>query len=665
MSWFDTTGIANLAKSALKEAQKTIDKALDIKEDDDIDSNLESEESQNKMSETIITQSPSQLQSPSSGISTSIWGSFTGSFFDPKETKNLNTDLGDDRHGVSSRISNSQLVVQMSIEETPETCRGNSIEVSSENENKQIKHRDHSNTISNHNRLSTISNESNNNSTESLELLSLPTTPGSNLTSPSSAPIGTTSESVEILAIGSESHRLSMCTNSGNTSPFISPTDTSVELVTPSSSEHTPTDSKDRFCKTSPDSVEVIPDDLCEEDLSIADDSVSYNSVSENTAITVLEPLRPFLMQMGDSGHSELSTSSDRTIDVPITRAPVKTGLHLCLEQDLNTSRLEMKESEFIPSVIGASYESEGSGSEKTIIVDESTNVVQSMLEEAMTEKLCNQSTLSESMQSFEDVRSITSSNNREFSPISSEKSSDIVKVGSEQTSEHTSADELETTTSSDIEIISSPNGDSSSTHSRLSPAVGKITHQLAKHDLVSKDISKTRGHCREPSETSSHSMSEDSEHDKLAKTIIELTDLLEARENKLLEIGRKNAELMEANVDLRNQLESNKYKQDAMDVCSVTEEYTQRLSALEKKFQQAIRDKDNLRKQLETVKQETAMRMSRSEIESTISEKEQIIRELREEGEKLSKQQLQYGNIIKKLRAKEKENEAFMKKQR
>jgi hypothetical protein len=34
MSWFDTSGFANLAKSALKEAQKTIDKALDIKDEE-------------------------------------------------------------------------------------------------------------------------------------------------------------------------------------------------------------------------------------------------------------------------------------------------------------------------------------------------------------------------------------------------------------------------------------------------------------------------------------------------------------------------------------------------------------------------------------------------------------------------------------------------------
>lgn len=35
MSWFDATNFANLAKNALKEAQKTIDKALDITESEE------------------------------------------------------------------------------------------------------------------------------------------------------------------------------------------------------------------------------------------------------------------------------------------------------------------------------------------------------------------------------------------------------------------------------------------------------------------------------------------------------------------------------------------------------------------------------------------------------------------------------------------------------
>ena len=36
MSWLNTASIANLAKSALKEAQKTIDKALDIRDADGV-----------------------------------------------------------------------------------------------------------------------------------------------------------------------------------------------------------------------------------------------------------------------------------------------------------------------------------------------------------------------------------------------------------------------------------------------------------------------------------------------------------------------------------------------------------------------------------------------------------------------------------------------------
>lgn len=93
-----------------------------------------------------------------------------------------------------------------------------------------------------------------------------------------------------------------------------------------------------------------------------------------------------------------------------------------------------------------------------------------------------------------------------------------------------------------------------------------------------------------------------------------------------------------------------------------MTEEYTQRLSALERKFQQAIREKDGLRKQLDVAKQEAAVRLSKGEIETLINEKDDTIAQLREEGEKLSKQQLQHSNIIKKLRAKEKENESTIK---
>lgn len=76
----------------------------------------------------------------------------------------------------------------------------------------------------------------------------------------------------------------------------------------------------------------------------------------------------------------------------------------------------------------------------------------------------------------------------------------------------------------------------------------------------------------------------------------------------------------------------------------------------------QAIREKDTLRKQLDQAKLDVATRMSKNELESATAEKDEVIKELREEGEKLSKTQLQHSNIIKKLRAKEKEHEATIK---
>ncbi|XP_006612751.1 TATA element modulatory factor isoform X1 [Apis dorsata] len=283
-----------------------------------------------------------------------------------------------------------------------------------------------------------------------------------------------------------------------------------------------------------------------------------------------------------------------------------------------------------------------------------SSSYVKTMLEDAMIEK--GSEIIEAEIQGTEMPR--------ENSPISSESRSDLVKIGSDQTSGHTSGDELETTTSSDIEIISrySPNGDSSSIQSRQNLA--KL--QSAKGgDLLLKTL-KTKGHSRELSEISVGSDEANVEIEKLLKRIQEMTEILEARESKLIDVSRMNMELHEQNNNLKKQLDNfEKHAEQNQNINQITDEYTQRLSALERKFQQAIRERDSLRKNLEQLKVEAATRLSSQELSTLNAEKDEIIKELREEGEKLSKQQLQHSNIIKKLRVKEKENDALVKSQK
>ena len=80
MSWFDTTKIASMATKAMKEAQKTLDTALDIKEDEtDNNPDQESLWAGWKMPKS---DSESKLSEKSSNMSSSLWGSFSGSFIE-------------------------------------------------------------------------------------------------------------------------------------------------------------------------------------------------------------------------------------------------------------------------------------------------------------------------------------------------------------------------------------------------------------------------------------------------------------------------------------------------------------------------------------------------------------------------------------------------------
>ncbi|KAF5305636.1 hypothetical protein FQR65_LT07717 [Abscondita terminalis] len=696
MSWFDATGLASIAKSALKEAQRTIDKALDIREDAvttapintpvDTDSDdfftawgiSQSGNIQQEKDEVGDTIGKSSVKG--NKMATSIWGSFTGSFFDggrdvkPRgsvESLDDSVDYGDDG------FSRSKLVVQHSDdgeggvflnsiashgdEEQPEVQMINSeplIEEPLVTRKDQLK--------VNPNRLSLISVDSGKTSSESVEIVSggtgCTTSPesdlqsiGKSISTSSSAGLKI-SESVEVLADSLTSP------SSVEILPTESDYNYSDEFVSPLASPLTED-------KRTPDSVEVIQD--CDED------SISYASFSESTSTTLLEQ----------------NIKISKKNEVPITRGPSRGAMQLSFAQ-MNSQLIDSNNVMECSNIIDipqdrvfydVQAEDEGSQSDRTVIAND--NIMESssdtstttesnansfyltnMLADAMSDPIITSPKVNELLDSIT-IPQMDMMPPRDNSPLSSESRSDLVKIGSDQASGHTSGDENETTTSSDIEIISSPNGDSSSTQSRHSPA----KQSCVKHKAVDANVDvllgkmtykKIKGHNRELSEASSISDdSHSSEIDRLLKRISEMTEILELREAKLIDFNRRNAELQEINNDLQHQLDIVLTKQvETADLSQVAEEYTQRLSALEKKFQQAIRDKDILRKQLEQSKQESSSRMSKGELDALLAEKDEVINELREEGEKLSKQQLQHSNIIKKLRAKEKEHETSIK---
>ncbi len=102
MSWFDTKQLSTFAKSALNEAQKTLDKALDIREEEEKENRRnsaaavsEAKDFAESGGEENATESATVPQGAPSGSalaasvmgSSKIWGSFTGSFFDPNQKK--------------------------------------------------------------------------------------------------------------------------------------------------------------------------------------------------------------------------------------------------------------------------------------------------------------------------------------------------------------------------------------------------------------------------------------------------------------------------------------------------------------------------------------------------------------------------------------------------
>ncbi|CAB4002842.1 Hypothetical predicted protein [Paramuricea clavata] len=135
---------------------------------------------------------------------------------------------------------------------------------------------------------------------------------------------------------------------------------------------------------------------------------------------------------------------------------------------------------------------------------------------------------------------------------------------------------------------------------------------------------------------------------------------IIEVRESKLIDLSKENLNLQETNAVLRSQIEQLEelHKSEDAELEQMKEEFTKRIGESEAKLQAAAKERDLFKKQLEETQKCLSSDMERQlkEFQSLLQEKDEQVAQLMEEGEKLSKQILQRNTNIKKLRAKEKE---------
>lgn len=145
-------------------------------------------------------------------------------------------------------------------------------------------------------------------------------------------------------------------------------------------------------------------------------------------------------------------------------------------------------------------------------------------------------------------------------------------------------------------------------------------------------------------------------------KVIDDLSGRLEKRESQLLAVSKDKAKLEEECDNLKDEVVT--LKEESSTVQSLKDEFTQRIADAERKAQLACKERDIAKKEIKGLREELSTRLNSSDTMEIIREKEEQIRGLLDEGEKLSKQQLQHSNIIKKLRVKEKESDSKITKQ-
>ncbi|GBL92202.1 TATA element modulatory factor [Araneus ventricosus] len=277
----------------------------------------------------------------------------------------------------------------------------------------------------------------------------------------------------------------------------------------------------------------------------------------------------------------------------------------------------------------------------------------------------------------------------RGHSPVSTTASerSDNTKHESEQ---NTSGDENETATSSDIEILSPPNGENgdrnasplkhvwltrplrfrrseSPTSDSSKDSMMPVVNELDEVSYEDENNSLTTLYGGKEDELDCQKQyDEDDNIRRLLQKQDELQAILDAREKKIVELSKENIELQENEQRLKNLMQKMRVEQakESRDITALTREFTQRLSHIEGQLKETIKERNLLQQQLEETKQEIDKRILASDFEEVIKEKDQQIKELTEEGQKLAKKELTHTTIIKKLRAKEDEMDRTIKSQ-
>ncbi|KAJ3225276.1 hypothetical protein HDU81_008048 [Chytriomyces hyalinus] len=139
------------------------------------------------------------------------------------------------------------------------------------------------------------------------------------------------------------------------------------------------------------------------------------------------------------------------------------------------------------------------------------------------------------------------------------------------------------------------------------------------------------------------------------------LSSIISQREQQLLAAITENAALTDEIAKIRTRiqdLEAYRGAQNEAGDAAAMDEFSKRLESAEKAGTAALKDRDKYKQKL------GVLQISFDEAIKKLGEREEQVKSLLEEGEKLSKNELKMSNIVKKLRAKEADAEKEMKEQ-